>query len=102
MSFSPIRCCDRECALVNHCSVGGIQCADCGGWFCADDINYTDDCKHICDDCLTEREERAAEEEAEEEIEEVTETISQPDRGARRNAETMEATDPPHSAVRKG
>ena len=31
-----------------------------------------------------------------------SETISQPDRGARRNAETTEATDPPHSAVRKG
>ena len=31
-----------------------------------------------------------------------SETISQPYRGARRNAETTEATDPPHSAVRKG
>ena len=31
-----------------------------------------------------------------------SETISQPDRGARRNAETTEATDPTHSAVRKG
>ena len=31
-----------------------------------------------------------------------SEAISQPDRGARRNAETTEATDPPHSAVRKG
>lgn len=42
------------------------------------------------------------EEEGEEESEEVTETISQPDRGARRNAETTEAKDPTHSAVRKG
>ena len=49
-----------------------------------------------------EEDERAAEEDAEEEIEEVTETISQPDRGARRNAETTEAIDPTHSAVRKG
>ena len=31
-----------------------------------------------------------------------SETISQPDRGARRNAETTEAKDPTHSAVRKG
>ena len=31
-----------------------------------------------------------------------SETISQPDRGARRNAETTEAIDPTHSAVRKG
>lgn len=23
MSFSPIRCCDRECALLNYCSAGG-------------------------------------------------------------------------------
>ena len=30
------------------------------------------------------------------------ETISQPDRGARRNAETTEAIDPPHVDVRKG
>ena len=33
---------------------------------------------------------------------EVIGTISQPDRGARRDAETMEAKDPTHSAVRKG
>ena len=31
-----------------------------------------------------------------------SETISQPHRGARRNAETTEAKDPTHSAVRKG
>lgn len=42
------------------------------------------------------------EEEGEEEREGVMETISQPDRGARRNAETTEAKDPTHSAVRKG
>ena len=46
--------------------------------------------------------ERTADEEAEEEIEEVTETISQPDRGARRNAETTEAKDPTHVDVLKG
>ena len=33
---------------------------------------------------------------------EVIATISQPDHGARRNAETTEAKDPTHSAVRKG
>ena len=33
---------------------------------------------------------------------EVIGTISQPHRGARRNAETTEAKDPPHGAVRKG
>lgn len=33
---------------------------------------------------------------------EVIGTISQPDRGARSNAETTEAIDPTHSAVRKG
>ena len=30
------------------------------------------------------------------------ETMSQPDRGARRNAETAEAIDSTHGAVRKG
>ena len=49
-----------------------------------------------------EEDERDAEEEGEEESEEVTETISQPDRGARRNAETTEAQDPTRVDVRKG
>ena len=49
-----------------------------------------------------EEDELDAEEEGEEESEEVTETISQPNRGARRNAETTEAKDPTHVDVRKG
>ena len=77
--------------------------ADCdrcsNAWKC----NELTGCYGFCDESEEpEEEERDADEEAEEEIEEVTETISQPDRGARRNAETTEATDPTHSAVRKG
>lgn len=49
-----------------------------------------------------EEDELDADEEGEEESEEVTEIISQPDRGARRNAETTEAKDPTHVDVRKG
>ena len=74
--------------------------ADCdrcaNAWKC----NELTGCYGFCEE--SEEDERAADEEAEEESEEVMETISQPDRGARRNAETTEATDPTHSAVRKG
>jgi hypothetical protein len=34
---------ERECALVNHCTAGGVQCDDCCGWFCASDL---------CDECI--------------------------------------------------
>lgn len=46
----PIGCCDRECALVNHCREGGFQCARCGSYFCKSDLNG--DC--ICDECAAE------------------------------------------------
>ena len=77
--------------------------ADCdrcaNAWKC----NELTGCYGFCEESEeSEEEERDAEEEAEEESEEVTETISQPDRGARRNAETTEAKDPPHVDVRKG
>ena len=32
--LAPIRCCDGECAAVNHCSIGGTSCEGCGLWFC--------------------------------------------------------------------
>ena len=77
--------------------------ADCdrcaNAWKC----NELTGCYGVCEESEeSEEEERDADEEAEEESEEVTETISQPHRGARRNAETTEATDSTHSAVRKG
>ena len=76
------------------------DCARCSNaWKC----NELTGCYGFCEESEeSEEEERAAEEEAEEEIEEVMEIISQPDRGARSKAETTEATDPPHSAMRKG
>ena len=58
--FHPIRCCDLECALVNHCSVGGVQCDGCGGYFCATYISNTDD-GYLCDECLEERESKREE-----------------------------------------
>ena len=77
--------------------------ADCdrcaNAWKC----NELTGCYGFCEESEEpEEEERDADEEAEEESEEVTEIISQPHRGARRNAETTEATDPPHVDVRKG
>ena len=39
MSYYPMTCCDRECATVNHCFVGGIQCAVCDEYFCVSDID---------------------------------------------------------------
>lgn len=52
--------------------------------------------------CYGFSEESEEPEEDELDAEEEMETISQPDRGARRKAETTEAIDPTHSAVRKG
>ena len=77
--------------------------ADCdrcaNAWKC----NELTGCYGFCEESEEpEEDERAADEEAEEEIEEVTEIISQPHRGARRIAETTEAKDLPHGAVRKG
>lgn len=82
----PIRCCDRECAGVNHCTMGGVECNGCGRYFCSgelDEDGYCDDCsdaKHedngearcdrceewfpeedledgLCEECFIEREE---------------------------------------------
>lgn len=38
MSGSPTRlsCCDRDCAAVNGCTIGGYQCDRCGKFFCPD------------------------------------------------------------------
>lgn len=33
-SVRPITCCDRECAFVNWCHIGGYQCPKCERWFC--------------------------------------------------------------------
>ena len=43
----PLTCCDRECALVNGCRIGGFQCERCGRWFCASEIGEDG----ICLDC---------------------------------------------------
>ena len=60
---SPIRLCDSECALVNGCQVGGVQCTDCGIWFCASELNYHCNGSWICDECANKRAEQEREDE---------------------------------------
>ena len=43
----PLTCCDRDCALVNGCSIGGYQCERCGRWFCGSELNED----NLCVDC---------------------------------------------------
>ena len=43
----PLTCCDRDCALVNGCRIGGYQCARCGEWFCNHELNEG----NLCVDC---------------------------------------------------
>ena len=43
----PLTCCDRDCALVNGCQVGGYQCARCGEWLCKHELNED----NLCVDC---------------------------------------------------
>lgn len=56
MAFSgsnePLTACDRECALVNWCQVGGIRCRKCGNYFC--NIELEDG---LCPDCSKEESE---------------------------------------------
>lgn len=40
--------CDRECALVNRCQVGGVRCAGCGRFCCATDLNEHGECE-VCE-----------------------------------------------------
>lgn len=60
---SPIRLCDSDCALVNGCQVGGVQCDDCGLWFCASELNYHWNGDWICDECANKRAEQEREDE---------------------------------------
>lgn len=43
----PLTCCDRDCALVNGCRIGGYRCERCGLWFCGEGIGE----EGICVDC---------------------------------------------------
>ena len=44
----PLTCCDHECAAANCCTIGGVECPDCGMWYCpagqGDDEGRCDDC----------------------------------------------------------
>ena len=61
----PLTCCDRDCAVVNDCQVGGRQCDDCELWFCISDLTRTDDGKDLCDDCRAAREQEESEDDTE-------------------------------------
>lgn len=51
--YKPLTCCDSECAAANHCgAMGGVQCPDCGCWFCPDGEGDEDG---RCDDCVAAR-----------------------------------------------
>lgn len=44
----PLTCCDRDCAGANNCTMGGVECPDCGCWYCP--VNEGDD-DGRCDEC---------------------------------------------------
>ena len=62
--YKPLTCCDRDCAGVNHCRVGGYQCPDCGMWYCPDTQGHDDEGR--CDDCAERHRLELEEEELEE------------------------------------
>lgn len=43
----PICSCDRDCAIVNNCQMGGVCCSHCDLWFCAYELNE----RGLCPDC---------------------------------------------------
>ena len=51
--------CDLECALVNDCAPGGIECDWCGMNFCANELG---ECQGmcVCDECKAELESEAS------------------------------------------
>ena len=46
----PLTCCDRDCAGVNHCRIGGYQCERCGRWFCSTDLDEDGYCEHCAEE----------------------------------------------------
>jgi len=51
----PLTCCTHDCADANGCRTGGMVCADCGLYFCIEDVsNYEG--VILCDDCRSDRE----------------------------------------------
>ena len=52
--------CDRDCAGANHCTMGGVQCPDCGRWFCPD--THDSDEGGRCDACAARHREELREE----------------------------------------
>ena len=71
--YSPLACCDRDCAAANNCGgEGGAQCERCGCWYCPAEEGREVCGGFYCDRC-------ADEVEAEEEEEEETDNENEED-----------------------
>ncbi len=64
--YEPLPCCDHDCAAANNCTMGGVECHDCGSWYCP--VNEGDD-DGRCDDCAARHRRELEEEEQEQEAE---------------------------------
>lgn len=62
--YSPLTVCDHDCAGANNCKVGGVQCPNCGCWYCPVSEEGDDDWR--CDDCAERHRRELEEEELEE------------------------------------
>lgn len=62
--YSPLTCCDSDCAGVNHCRIGGYKCERCGCWVCAGELNEDGYCADCEEAILAELDERENEDEA--------------------------------------
>lgn len=65
--YSPLTVCDHDCAGANNCKVGGVQCPDCGCWYCPVSEEGDDDWR--CDDCAERHRREIGQEELEQEDE---------------------------------
>lgn len=65
--YSPLTCCDRDCAGANNCTMGGVECPDCGCWYCP--VSHECDEDGRCDDCAERHRRELEEEELEQEDE---------------------------------
>ena len=65
--YSPLTCCDRDCAGANNCTMGGVECPDCGCWYCP--ISHDHDEEGRCDDCAERHRREIEQEELEQEDE---------------------------------
>lgn len=61
--YHPLTCCDHDCAAANNCMMGGVECPECGMWYCP--VGEGDE-EGRCDDCAERHRRELEEEELEE------------------------------------